>query len=125
MKTQIRKGVFETNSSSTHSLTLYTKEEWKNIKHGNGVIDDSWHKDDTPEYKTKDEIKESKAFKEYLKENYDGDCDTLDENIINEALDGFMYEECIYDYDSYTEQYEVIEKEVPDSNYVAVSIYGD
>lgn len=29
---QTRKGVFETNSSSVHSLTLFSKEEWASFK---------------------------------------------------------------------------------------------
>ena len=40
---QIRKNVFETNSSSTHSLTMCTKEEydnWKNVK----LLFDSYYK---------------------------------------------------------------------------------
>lgn len=124
MKVQVRRGVFETNSSSTHSLTLYKKEEWDNIKNGEGVIDESWHSDGTPKFNTKSEIKESKAFKQYLKDNNDGDVEELTEDAISDALNEFMYEECIYDYDSYCEQYEVLQKEVPNSDYVAVSIFS-
>lgn len=35
---QIRKGVFETNSSSTHSLTVCTKEEWDQFVKGEVVL---------------------------------------------------------------------------------------
>lgn len=34
MKTQIRHGVFETNSSSTHSITLCSKEQFEAFKRG-------------------------------------------------------------------------------------------
>lgn len=34
MKRQIRRGVFETNSSSTHSLTICTEEEFEQWKEG-------------------------------------------------------------------------------------------
>lgn len=34
MKVQIRRSVFETNSSSTHSLTICTEEEFKKFKEG-------------------------------------------------------------------------------------------
>jgi hypothetical protein len=33
-KVQIRKGVFETNSSSTHSITIVSKEEFEKFKAG-------------------------------------------------------------------------------------------
>ena len=32
MKKIIRKGVFETNSSSSHSLTIMTQEKWDEFK---------------------------------------------------------------------------------------------
>lgn len=34
MKQQIRKGVFETNSSSTHAVTILTDEEYQKYKFG-------------------------------------------------------------------------------------------
>jgi len=36
MKMQIRKGVFETNSSNTHNLTLFSDSDWK--KYNNGEL---------------------------------------------------------------------------------------
>ena len=32
MRTCIRRGAFETNSSSTHSIVIMTKEEWEKLK---------------------------------------------------------------------------------------------
>lgn len=37
---QIRKGVFETNSSSTHSITICTQEEFEKFKSGELVCDE-------------------------------------------------------------------------------------
>lgn len=34
MKVQIRKSVFETNSSSVHTLTIFDKDEWEEFKQG-------------------------------------------------------------------------------------------
>ena len=42
MKRQIRRGVFETNSSSTHSLTICTEEEFNKWKNGE-LLFDKWH----------------------------------------------------------------------------------
>lgn len=39
MKTQIRRGVFETNSSSTHSLSLNLKSDYDRFLKGEMVID--------------------------------------------------------------------------------------
>jgi len=58
MKKQVRRGVFETNSSATHSLTLYKKEEWEKIKNGEGVIDESWFPGKNEKFKTKEEYDE-------------------------------------------------------------------
>lgn len=37
---QIRKGIFETNSSSTHSLTILPYEDWRRWYEGEGYLDD-------------------------------------------------------------------------------------
>lgn len=39
MKIQIRRGVFETNSSSTHSITICTEEDFKKFLDGQMVLD--------------------------------------------------------------------------------------
>lgn len=35
---QIRRGVFETNSSSMHSISIYSDADWRLIKNGVGYI---------------------------------------------------------------------------------------
>ena len=35
---QVRKGVFETNSSSTHSLAIFSDEDWKKICKNEGYV---------------------------------------------------------------------------------------
>lgn len=42
MKIQIRRGVFETNSSSTHSLQICSKEEYEAWKAGDLYYLDGW-----------------------------------------------------------------------------------
>ena len=39
MKLQVRTGLFETNSSSTHSLTMCMKEDWEAFKNGDKYYD--------------------------------------------------------------------------------------
>lgn len=59
MKRQIRKSVFETNSSSTHSLTICTEEEYKRWKKGE-LLYKRWDEKfvEAGEYILTDEIKE-------------------------------------------------------------------
>lgn len=39
MKKQIRRGVFETNSSSTHSITMCSEKEYDEFEKGNMYIE--------------------------------------------------------------------------------------
>lgn len=41
MKRQIRRGVFETNSSSTHSITMCSEQEFEDWKNGK-ILFDKW-----------------------------------------------------------------------------------
>ena len=117
MKKQIRVGVFETNSSATHSLTVYKKDEWENFKNGLLVLDDYDRLQDKSSYL--EQLRNSDEYKEWL-ESHGDDTDEL----LDEYFDEYCDENYIRSYDSYTNQYEVLEEEIPDSNYVAVSIYG-
>ena len=42
---QIRQGVFETNSSSTHALSICTQEEWEKLQSGEYLVNE-WNIDD-------------------------------------------------------------------------------
>lgn len=67
MKKQIRRGVFETNSSSVHSLTMCSGEEWKKWENGEVLY---WKWED--KFGTKEEIIEMLKFKTYYSDiNWD------------------------------------------------------
>jgi hypothetical protein len=81
MKRTIRFGVFETNSSSTHSLTMVSKEEFEKWKKGELVLIDYKNsfinKEDAEEYTNKysedgvfsyDEYQEE--YLEYFEQEY-------------------------------------------------------
>ncbi len=76
---QIRKGTFETNSSSTHSLVILNKEDWEEVKNGNLFIDvldaERYHK--FPRLVTENFIF-AEAREDYLEEERRGgkDCHT-------------------------------------------------
>lgn len=62
MKRQVRRGVFETNSSSTHSLTMCSKQQFEDWKNGK-LLYDSW----------KDKFIEVNVFTEQDKEDAKND----------------------------------------------------
>jgi len=110
MKVQIRRGVFETNSSSTHALSIYTKEQWEDFKKGNSYC--GWT---LSEIKTKDELLDDYA--KYLKKYHP------DKEITEAGFESWLADETMT-YDDICERYDLLYEEVPDSNYIAVSIEG-
>lgn len=68
MKRQIRRGVFETNSSSTHSLTICTQDEFEAWKNGE-LLYNSWDNEFVKGKSTIELTEEEKAEveKEYNK----------------------------------------------------------
>jgi hypothetical protein len=60
---QIRQGVFETNSSSTHALAICTQEEWDKIKSGEYVVDE-W--DITKMFDVNDEVVKNDEYERYV-----------------------------------------------------------
>lgn len=90
MKIQIRKNVFETNSSSVHSMTLCTGDDYKKFSNGEILYDivenklvnkndltnpDEVYTDwDDKEYKR---YMTEKEFVEYIEEYYDYTMDTF------------------------------------------------
>ena len=76
MKISIRRGVFETNSSSTHTITMCSEEEYNKWKNGELVFD-RWQEElvepkkenEHHRYQTYDEFWEDE-FLEGFKEKY-------------------------------------------------------
>lgn len=112
MKIQIRQSVFETNSSSTHALSIYDKDKWQEFKDGILLMDTN--------YSLGNLKKKEDLYEEYLKHEK-GPWGSK-----NPTPEGFEEWLCdnTFDSDSFEENYEVLAEEIPDSNYIAVSIYG-
>ena len=105
MKEQIRYGVFESNSSSTHSLTLCTQEEFDAWKKGEVLFTDYWK----AENKFVKALTLSDGQKMDAKEDYEikmekfwKTWDDLSENEKNEWYETFARENELYDEDCYT-----------------------
>jgi hypothetical protein len=95
----IRNGVFETNSSSVHSITIVAKDEYVKWKNGEMLL--SGHTFTTKE-KVIEEIKEDKYFDEYHP-NFD----FSDEDEVEDLLKEYEY----YTYDNYgSDEYETFSK---------------
>lgn len=90
----IRTGVFETNSSSTHSVTIFTAEEYANFTEDTYI--DIWGFSATRKMFTKEEL-----ISEYLEQYPD---EAFDEDYFNEWLrdSGYCNEETFFE-DEYLE----------------------
>ena len=110
---QIRVGVFETNSSSTHSLTIVSKEEYEKFKSGDFV----WNKDFSKLQSLED------AKKELIKERkkWDEDFEETPENVEE------LLEETTETYDNFGSDYETFKREYKTKSgeeIVAFGYYG-
>ena len=80
MKRQIRRGVFETNSSSCHSITMCSKEEFDKWKNGELLFDEDEEKFVKP--RTLSDSEKEKARKSYdsSKDIFSKDWDELSDD---------------------------------------------
>ncbi|MGL4210002.1 MAG: hypothetical protein ACRCRT_00505 [Cetobacterium somerae] len=118
MKTQIRRQVFESNSSSTHSLTMCLEQDYDKWEAGELFFKSGWGSDEkfvTPE-DIKDIIEDFIENKVPDLEDYD-DLPTiptdktkyleyLKENDLDEEFEAHLENESIYTYNSYETYHE-------------------
>jgi hypothetical protein len=110
---QIRIGVFETNSSSTHSLTIVSAEEYKKFKNGKYV----WNCDDNKLQSIEDAKKSLIADRK----EWDKTFEATDEEVEK------LMEESTKTYDDYGSNYETFEEEYETKSgdkIVAFGYYG-
>ena len=79
MKRQIRRSVFETNSSSTHSLTMCSKEQFDDWKNGKLMYDRWAEKFVEPKTLTEQDKNNAKEEYDYKKSTFWKDWDALSE----------------------------------------------
>jgi hypothetical protein len=99
----IRRGVFETNSSSTHSLTMCSESEFEKWKNGELLLN-RWDRT----FIAKEEyIKKYEENKKKYFEKYPNDTEEDFENYINDDKEYYTYEEFWYDidYETFKEKY--------------------
>lgn len=101
---QIRKNVFETNSSSTHSLTMCTKEEYDNWKNGKLMFDIDSKKFVSPLEVTSKDFKEAEINYESSKQKYQKNWDQLTKEEQEEYTLGYIKEnKSMYEIVTYSE----------------------
>jgi len=115
MKVQIRQGVFETNSSSTHSLSIISKEQSDLLDKGELYINGY----SLATY-TKEEV--DRRWEEYQKENHSYPHSNKEE-FRKRYLCAFTMDE----FEEFCEDnyYETLWETSPDNKWVAVSLWGD
>lgn len=94
---QIRKNVFETNSSSTHSITMCSKDDYDRWANGEAYLNKGWwSKDNESEHKNNKFVTRDEAT-DIL--NHDKYFDGIPEDVSDEEL----AEHKIYTIDEYSE----------------------
>lgn len=115
MLISVRRGVFETNSSSTHSLTMCSGDEFEKWQRGEILLSDG-------AFLTKEKaIKELKNDEYFLK--YNEGFDFSDEDALADALREYEF----YTYDGYWDyhnEYESFEKSFTTKNGDEVVSFG-
>lgn len=112
MKRQIRRGVYETNSSSSHSITMCSEEEFEKWKDGK-LLFDSWKEEFVDVVNLSNNQKED-ARKEYEsnKNEFSKDWKDLSESAKEKCYEkyikehNFIVEEC-KTYNDYMNDYEL------------------
>ena len=119
MKQQIRVGVFETNSSSTHAVSILTEDEYNDYIDGNLMVSRNG------EFITKEEYQERiEAAKEVAKKRWE---DTSRLKEIYKDFDDYMNSYCsgvMYDFDERNMDIEHSERTVNGDKVHAISVYG-
>lgn len=121
MKTQIRRSIFETNSSSVHSITMVSGSEYDKWKNGELLYDK-----DTETLVTKEEIEKIKEDDKKRYESYgwtfnesEYDYNSEDSNIRFLTYDKF-FEWSYIQYETFTDRYKTKDGE----EVVAFGFYG-
>mgnify|MGYP001045857351 FL=1 len=127
MKKQIRRGVFETNSSSVHSLTMCMESDydrWQKdnlyLFRGSGWCYPDNNKPETNHFYTREEAIEFEKTDKYVRE----DINWTDEEEVNEILHENEFYDYEYFWNEYCEYYETFEEITTTPNGERVVAFG-
>ena len=97
---QVRNGVFETNSSSTHSIAICTKNEFDAWRGGEIYINEGWWSSSNSQYKNKRFLTENEARALIMSSSFYRPMED------DESLDHYFREFEIYSYEDWGSEYE-------------------
>ena len=96
---QIRRGVFETNSSSVHSITMCMKHDFDKWKNGEVYLNDGRWVNSSSEHKNKQFVTREEAIDIILNAKYY----SYIESELN-SMDSDEFEECLREHDIYSRE---------------------
>ena len=103
MKRQIRRGVFETNSSSTHSITMCSEEEFESWKRGEVLFDEWGEGEFVSVNNLSDSVKEeARQYYEFHKDDFQKDWNDLSESAKQKCYTKYAKEVNFIDSDAKT-----------------------
>jgi len=120
---QIRRGVFETNSSSVHSITMCMKNEYDDWKNGKVYLNDGWWTGNQSMYTNKNFVTREEALDLIRNSKYYNDEDyyAMDEDEFEEFLESFE----IYTLNRYNDrEFECFKSEYTTPNGESVVSFG-
>jgi hypothetical protein len=118
MKKQIRMGVFETNSSMTHALTICTQEEYDKWQNGETLLN-KWRNGKEKQFITTDDEKIKELRAKYNEEAYQW-YDTFEEYLNSEGI--YKYDE--YNADGWFEDFDETFTTPSGDEMIAFGYYG-
>ena len=133
MKVQIRHGVFETNSSSTHAVALLSDEEYKKYQNEEIIMSrygEFITKEELDKKKNKAKERKIKQIKEAWEDKTDWDYERLHRyyKTLDAAIDNIdeeeLYSDELYEYDEDNMEIEHVEREFNGVKVHALSVYG-
>lgn len=127
MKKQIRRGIFETNSSSTHSITMCMESDYDRWENEGLLLYMGWgyDKNNKPEENHFYTREEAISFEKTSK--YNKDVDWNDRQKVNGLLNDNGFFTYDYFWDDYCEYYETYEETMTTpngENVIAFGYYG-
>lgn len=127
MKRQIRRGTFETNSSSTHAIVMCMESDYDKWKEDNLYIftGSGWcypdnNKPEKNHFYTREEAIEFEKTDKYVRE----DVNWTDEEEVNEILRENEFYDYEYFWNEYCEDYETFEETTTTPNGERVVAFG-
>ena len=102
---QIRHGVFETNSSSTHSLTMCMKSDYDAWKNDEVYLNDGWWRNNSSEHVKKKFVTREEAIDIIIHNKYHSYSESWINSMDSDDFEEFLREQEFYTRENYSGDY--------------------